>query len=91
MRIGFLSVLAITFAFGSVSGASAAGYCPNQPNGKCPTKSSASPSKKGIPQEQRAEFMKKARLVCKQKYGAEATVQRIDYAKPLIWCTNNTR
>ncbi len=36
--------------------------------------------------EQRAEIMKRAREVCKKKYGAPSTVYKIDYYREKIWC-----
>lgn len=88
MRIALSLLLISGLVLAAPDSASAAGYCPNQPNGKCPATQKSRPA---IPQEQRAKYMESARLLCKKKYGAEATVYRIDYSKPLIICTNNTR
>lgn len=35
---------------------------------------------------QREKFMKDARRLCREKYGAPARVYRIDYKKNMVWC-----
>lgn len=36
--------------------------------------------------EQREKFMEQARKTCKKRYGAGATVYRLDYYKWTVWC-----
>jgi hypothetical protein len=78
--------------------------CRHEPNGKCPPPKahSAKPVKKAPSErhhysrsdftpEQREKILEHARQLCKDRYGAEATVYRLDYYKNLVTCTNNTR
>lgn len=41
--------------------------------------------------EQREELMREARTICKKKYGAEATVYKVNYRYRRVTCTNGTR
>lgn len=38
---------------------------------------------------QREKILADARKLCKKKYGAPATVYRIDYATNTVWCNPN--
>jgi len=60
------------------------------------TSISEAASKKGMDRseltpEQRERLMKEARAICKKKYGAEATVYKVNYKYRRVTCTNGTR
>lgn len=65
---------------------SSAGYCPNQPGGKCPKQKKISKSRKDFTPEQRKKIMEDARKVCIEKYGASSSVYRFDYSKWTVIC-----
>lgn len=43
-------------------------------------------SRSQFTEAQRARILENARKVCKKRYGAGASVYRIDYYKGTIWC-----
>ncbi len=66
--------------------AEAAGYCPNQPGGKCPTKRSVSKKPSDFTAAQRKELMEKARKICVKAHGQGSRVYLIDYARWEVVC-----
>jgi hypothetical protein len=70
-----------------VGPAQAEGYCPSRPGGKCPPKKKKiSKSASDFSEAKREELMKQARALCKKKYGAGATVYRLDYRNWTVIC-----
>lgn len=89
-----LAVLATitVVSLSAVPAVEAAGYCPSRPGGKCPEQvKRPSKNRSDFSAKEREELMKQARKTCKEKYGAEATVYRLDYKKWKLTCTLNTR
>ena len=87
MRGIVLTLLLIAFSIGDVASVNAAGYCPSQQNGKCPTPRKISKKRSDYSEQQREKFMEQARGICRKKYGASSRVYKLDYAKWTVICT----
>jgi hypothetical protein len=66
--------------------AEAAGYCPSQPGGKCPTKKNVSKKPSDFTAAQRKELMEKARKICVKAHGQGSPFYLIDYARWEVVC-----
>lgn len=84
-----ITLVVIAFSFLWAPVAEAAGYCPNRPGGKCPTKVEKKPdSRNNYTAAEREKMREQFRLACKKHYGATSTLLRVDYHKRRYVCTN---